>query len=144
MADDGPVTVIEPEVIAIFVQNKKFGGQAPGQGPLPLGHDRLGAADDAGDGIAVARQLAIEPGSPRPAAVIGDPVDGGGGGVKPIGQPRIAGHQIDEDGGAVRIADSGDDALEQIPGTALDQQNARSFRLPSGEEISHATDYYND
>src|SRR5262245_3645096 len=114
MADDGPVAIVHPKVVAIFVEDEKLRRQARGQRPFPLGHDRLGAADHAGDRVAVAREFAIEPGSSRASAVISDAVNESSREMKPIGQTRIASNQIDEYFIPVSIPDTGNEPFKQI------------------------------
>src|SRR5689334_24249777 len=81
--DSGVVSTIQPEVIAILIEDENLGGQAKRQHPLPFCHDGLGGAYDAQNAIAVAGEFAVKARTALAATIIGDAVDTRGGGIEP-------------------------------------------------------------
>src|SRR5216684_2998201 len=94
MADVAEVTAVEPEVVAIFIQDENFGWEAGSQHPFPFGHNGFGRADDADDGIAIGAKLSVEPLAGVAVGIIGDAIDFTTAGLKIIWNAAVAGEQV--------------------------------------------------
>src|SRR5579871_6674045 len=75
MADVGPMPAVEPEVVAVFIQDEDLGRHPGREHPLPLGHDRLGGADDPGHVIVLRLEFAVELFARRASRIISDAID---------------------------------------------------------------------
>src|SRR5262245_15678041 len=100
------MAAVEPEVVAIFVDDENLGGDAEGQSPFPLGHERLGGADDAGQRVSILRELTVEAAASAASAVISDAVQPRSFGSEAARKLGVAGDQIDGDFLAPGFAES--------------------------------------
>ena len=92
--DDGGMPAVEPEVIAVFVEDQELRGDAQRQHPLPFGHDWLGGADDDDYVVMLRRQLCVQPLACFRVGIIGDAVYSTPFAPKMFGQAGIAGYEI--------------------------------------------------
>src|SRR6202142_1788441 len=51
MGQNAAVGVVQPEIVGVLVDDKNFGGDLQGQGPLPSGHDAFAGAQDADESV---------------------------------------------------------------------------------------------
>src|SRR5947209_7508624 len=105
------MAAVEPEIIAVLVDEENLGGDTERQRPFPFEHDGLAGADDAHESVAIGGELAVEPAASVAAAIVGGAVDAGVGG-KALGQTGVAGDEVDGDIVAPGIAEAVDDAFE--------------------------------
>src|SRR6266404_3314709 len=82
MANVAEMSAIEPEIVAVFIEDENFGGKTGREHPLPFGHDRFGGADDTHDGIVLGVKLSVEPLAGITIGIVGDAIDGAAVGLK--------------------------------------------------------------
>ncbi len=87
---------MSPEVIAILINDEKFGRDTEGDQPFPFRHDWLGGADHAGNGVLAGAQKPNEFFAALRRSVVGDTEDDGIR-MKAGGESRIAGDEVDRD-----------------------------------------------
>lgn len=119
--DIPPVRPIEPEEIAVFVQDEDLRLQVRAQPPLPFGHDRLARANHPHDGILAGVKVGQNPIAGSRAAVFGDTKHAS---VETLRQAGVAGDQVDFELVPEEAAERGYDALNQMARTAFDQQDS--------------------
>jgi hypothetical protein len=98
--DEAPLGAVGPEKIAVFVNHEKLGGDAGGEPPFPLGHDRLRGADDSDGGVVAGLQFNQQLGAARWIGIIGNARDFP---AKALWRAGEAGDQIDLDPVAVDL-----------------------------------------
>src|SRR5579883_748740 len=130
---DPPVTPVEPEIIAVLVDDKDFSGQLGRERPFPFGHDRLAGADDPGDRIIFRLEFRKEPLARLPALVIGDSKHFA---AKAFGDARKAGHQVDFDLFAVGFVQSRDQIVEQPARPAFDLLSFCEGRIAAAKKVA--------
>jgi N-acetylmuramic acid 6-phosphate etherase len=135
------VEAVEPHEVGIFVDQEKPGRNQQRDCPLPFCHERLAGAYDSGVGVVVRHKLPVKLAAALSAAVIGHVVEPRGFGEKALRQGGIATYDVDKDVLAPRFAERRSEALEQVPRTALHQENGIHGRIAAGVNVSHYPEY---
>ena len=132
--DDGvEVPPVDPEVVAVFVEDENFRRELRAEDPFPLEHDRLGGADDAGDRVIFGLELGVKAFAGRGARIIGYAEDFA---VKPLRHSGIAGHEVDLEILAIGFMQSGNEVVEQPARSALDEEHFCERRIPAAEKVA--------
>ena len=134
-ANGARILPLHPEVIAIFINDEKLRGHAQCDQPFPFGHDRLGGADHAGEGVVAGTQFANQPGAAFAGIIVGHTINGG---VLVAGRgAAVAGHNVDADPGSPHVVKMGHHSFEQRSVAALNEQNSGQGRFAPGEKVTH-------
>ena len=105
---------VDPKVVAVFVQYERLGpGQLPGEPPLPLGHDRLGGADDAQYIVAFGRHLCEQPCAACTATAVVDHTEDPGVFTQGFWLPAVAGEEVDHNIFVIAV-NAGNQAFKQV------------------------------
>ena len=88
------MAAVEPEIVAVLIQQEEFARQARRQHPLPFGHDRFSRADDANHGVFIGCQFGIESLARGRIGIIRHPVDRAPLRAELQRRARVTGHQI--------------------------------------------------
>jgi hypothetical protein len=89
-----PIGPVEPEEVAVLVDDEHFDGQAQSERPFPFGHDGLSGADHDQDFRPAGSEQPVEAAAASSASVFVDRVNRRFGG-KTYWQARVAGGQIE-------------------------------------------------
>jgi hypothetical protein len=89
-----PIGSVEPEEVAILVDDEHFDGQAQRERPFPLGHDGLPGTDHDQNFRPAGSEQPVEASAALSASVLVDGVDGRFGG-KAYWQAGVAGGQVE-------------------------------------------------
>ena len=117
MQDRVGVTPIEPEIVAVLVQDENLRRQFRREDPFPFGHDRLSGTDDSGDRVLLGGEFGVKALAGCGALIIRNAKYFA---VKSLRDSGIAGDQIDREIIAVRFVETGDKIIEKTPGSAFD------------------------
>src|SRR5579864_5282331 len=116
---------MDAEIVAIFVYHEELGVELPGKRPFPLGHQRFGGADDAGEIVMARGEGRVEAAARIAAAILVHVEDFS---AESLGRIAEAGDQIDLEGLAVDFEEMRDQAVEDSARSAFDQQNPAKGR----------------
>ena len=131
------MAAIQPEVVAILIQDENFTGQPGGQHPFPFGHDGFSRADDSNHGVVIGCQQTIQLFARATVGIIGNAIDASSVRPEMLRQASVAGDQV---GLHIRmnIVQAAKQILEKIAPPAFNQQYAGEGRNASAEKVAQS------
>ena len=118
------MAAIDPEIIAVFIENEELCRNFPRNHPLPLGHNGLRGAEDAQDVIALIAQQRVEPFPPVCAGIFARPIDRPLRLAERFWKSGITGNQIELHLAAVDFVQPRQHVFKQLSRAALDKEDA--------------------
>ena len=139
MPDQGGMSAIQPEVVAVLVQNEGLRRNIERQIPFPAGHDHLTGTNHAANVVTISPQDVDEPTTSGSSRVVGKAI------YRTItGQSarltRITRHNINDRGRPMVLVDARNEPFQHVPATAFDQQHSAELRNIGANYSAHGLD----
>ena len=131
------MAAVEPEIIAVFIDDENLRRDPQRDHPLPLRHDRLAGADHPHQRITILRELPVQFAAPFAPPKVAGTIHAR---VlrETLRQSRVARHQVDRDVFPPRLPQPRNDSLQQIARAAFNQKNRVRVRNSAAQEIAHS------